>query len=127
LALGKQTLTLTLSRSTGRGDKRVENRVGDGLRILQYLIVWKSQYPNAHSAKCFRSLSVIFRVRRVEVLSSIELDGKLRSNAEEIDDEAADWILSPELEVRELSIAKDVPHLLFGVCRFVAHTPGELE
>jgi hypothetical protein len=52
---------------------------------------------------------------RLEVLSTIELDDKLRFDAGEVREVAPDRMLTSELVALQLPVAKSVPYLAFSV------------
>jgi hypothetical protein len=93
----------------------LENALKHSFEILQHVAVPESQHTNARSFERFRAADVASQVTRISVLAAIELDGEAGLLTIEVDDESADGMLAPELQLLDAPAAKRTPESGLGI------------
>ena len=96
-------------------------------RVLVDVVVGDAQDADRELAEDVSACLVVLAPGRVIVDTAVELDDEALRRAVEVDDEAGDDLLSPELEAVKGAVAEDLPGGRFGGGRRLSKAPGELE
>jgi hypothetical protein len=83
----------------------------DGIGCRQHLVVPEADNPEAWIFKSLRTKPVCILLEGV--LSAVNFNNEVRFQADEIDNERRDWILTSKLEPSELAIAQPRPDASF--------------
>jgi len=96
-------------------------------RLLVDVVVGDAQDADRELPQGIGACSVALALGRVIVDTAVELEDEALGGAVEVDDEAGDDLLAPELEAVEGAVAEDLPGSGFGGRRRLSKTPGELQ
>jgi hypothetical protein len=88
------------------------------------LVIEEAQHAHAKLPQNLVTASIAVRLKRLEVLAAVELDGKPCAGTVEVEDEAAARVL-PAKFAAELLSAKELPEKGLGVRRPATHLSGE--
>jgi hypothetical protein len=106
---------------------RIPDRLQHSDRVLEHIIVPKPQHANAARGEGALAPLVVGLLPGVGMLPTIQLDGKPRFRAKEVQDVAAEWMLAAELESSEPPIPQASPQFRLGVHRLSAHVARPAE
>ncbi len=84
-----------------RGAEHFENLGADPIDVLQDVTVVEAQDANIDECKLLAAHAVILQAIGILVLRPIYFDREARFGTIEIQDKAANWMLSPEFETCE--------------------------
>ena len=87
--------------------------------------VREPQFPHTQRTQSLRPFLVIFQVRRIRMLSTIDLNRKARGVAVEIDDVPGDWPLPTKLDSLYLPQSKAIPEQFLCIGWFATHLTRE--
>ncbi len=96
-------------------------------RLLVDVVVGDAQDADRELPEGIGACSVALALGRVVVDTAVELEDEALRGAVEVDDEAGDDLLSPELEAVEGAGAEDLPGGGFSGGRRLSKAPGELQ
>ena len=95
--------------------------------MLVDVVVGYAQDADGELSEDLGASLVVLALGRVIVDTTVELEDEALRGAVEVDDEAGDDLLAPELEAAERAVAEDLPGDRFDGGRRPSKAPGELE
>lgn len=102
--------------------ERASDRLPNGVGSLEHLVVPETQNPVALAVQPSRPRLV--PDAPPSVLTAVDLDHHPRLDADEVDDEATDWVLAAELEAVQLPLAQLRPEQPLGEGHLAAQSAG---
>jgi len=110
------------SEATGEGfsrlDELCENVLQYGQRLLQYVIVPVTRYPETFGRK--NGICLHVTLRRC-VLTTVDFNNHPLVETDEVENKTLKWDLPPKFKDREPSVAKQTPHRRLSVGSLATH------
>lgn len=91
------------------------------------VVVGKAQDADREPSEDLAAVHVVLALGRVLVNTTVELENEALGWAVEVDEEACDDLLAPELEPEERAVAEDLPGSRLGGGGRLAKVRGKLE
>jgi hypothetical protein len=104
-----------------------KNFLGDGLRVLQHVVIPKPHDPYSQSIKLERPLAIVFGVDLSTMLPSVQFHGQSTGGTVEVENISGDSMLPAKPVARDASKAKDLPKFRFRIRRLPPHVAGEVQ